>query len=118
MGCTVVVMTENKRYIDGGEECIEDQFLIDTETDKCFYIDHGLDEIIKRLNNQEDEIQQLKWSNKVLRANRKDCELGRREERKRWLKMDKMRIEHIQLLQKRLKENSLSIYVYGDDAND
>ena len=107
-------MTENKRYIDGGEECIEDQFLIDTETDEYFFIDHGLDKIIERLNNQENEIQQLKWSNKILRANRKDCERGRVFERKQWVKMDEMRIEHIRLLQKRLKKNGLSIYVNGD----
>ena len=72
------------------------------------------DEIIKLLNEQEEEIQRLKWSNKILRANKKNCELGRREERKRWIKMDEMRIEHIRLLQKRLKKNGLSIYVNGD----
>lgn len=76
------------------------------------------DEVVDKLNEQEEEIQRLKWSNKILRVNKKDCEFGRKEERKRWLKMDEMRIEHIQLLQKRLKENGLSIYVYGDDAND
>ena len=53
-------MTENKRYIDGEEECVEDQFLIDTETDEYFFINHGLDKIIKRLNEQEEEIKQLK----------------------------------------------------------
>ena len=50
-------MTENKRYIDGEEECVEDQFLIDTETDEYFFIDKGLDKIIKRLNEQEETIQ-------------------------------------------------------------
>lgn len=74
----------------------------------------GLKEVVDLLNGQEEEIQQLKWSNKILRTNKKSCELGRREARKRWVKMDKMRIEHIQLLQKRLKENGLSIYVNGD----
>ena len=72
------------------------------------------DEIIKLLNEQEEEIQRLKWSNKILRVNKKDCEFGRKEERKRWVKMDEMRIEHIRLLQKRLKKNGLSIYVNGD----
>ena len=59
-------MTENKRYIDGGEECIEDQFLIDTETDENFFIDHGLDKIIERLNEQEEIIQSLKERKKAL----------------------------------------------------
>lgn len=55
----VIKMSENKRYIDGGEECVEDQFLIDTETDENFFIDHGLDKIIERLNEQEERIQEL-----------------------------------------------------------
>lgn len=70
--------------------------------------------IVDRLNEQEEIIQQLKWSNKILRANRKDCEFGRRNERKNWEKLDKMRIEYIRFLQKRLKENGLSIYINGD----
>ena len=53
-------MAENKRYIDGGEECTENQFLIDTETDEGFFIDHGLDKIIGRLNEQEEQIKNLK----------------------------------------------------------
>lgn len=106
-------MTKNKRYVQF--EFPHDDFAVrDNQTNEELWNP----KVVDRLNNQEDEIQQLKWSNKVLRANRKDCELGRREERKRWLKMDKMRIEHIQLLQKRLKDNGLSIYVYGDDTND
>lgn len=112
-------MTENKRYVVRGSDDfflhIEDTTFTEDKHEGAIY---NIYQVVRRLNEQEDEIQQLKWSNKVLRANRKDCELGRREERKRWLKMDKMRIEHIQLLQKRLKENGLSIYVYGDDAND
>ena len=53
-------MTKNKRYIDGEEECVEDQFLIDTKTDDYFFINHGLDEIVKRLNEQEELIERLK----------------------------------------------------------
>lgn len=106
-------MSENKRYIQFVSP--HNDFVV---RDNQINEELWNSKVVDRLNEQEDEIQQLKWSNKVLRTNRKSCELGRREERKRWLKMDKMRIEHIQLLQKRLKENGLSIYVYGDDTND
>lgn len=49
-----------KRFIDGGEECIEDQFLIDTLTDKYYWIDNGLDDIVNMLNELYEENQELK----------------------------------------------------------
>ena len=49
-----------KRFIDGGEECIEDQFLIDTLTDKYYWIDNGLDDIVNMLNTLHEENQKLK----------------------------------------------------------
>ena len=102
-------MTENKRY---SEQNLENHLnrIYDNHEGKVIFDE----EIVDLLNEQEEEIRRLKWSNKILRVNKKDCEFGRREERKRWVKMDEMRIEHIRLLQKRLKENGLSIYVNGD----
>lgn len=103
-------MSENKRYVQF--EFPYDDFIVkDHQTNEELWNSM----IIDRLNDQEEEIQRLKWSNKILRANKKDCEFGRREERKRWVKMDEMRIEHIRVLQKRLKKNGLSIYINGDD---
>lgn len=102
-------MTE-KRFTTDGIDIIDNRQLIE-------YVvleKQGRELVVDLLNEQEEEIRRLKWSNKILRANKKDCELGRKEERKRWNNMDKMRVEHIRLLQKRLKENGLSIYVYGD----
>lgn len=48
-----------KRFIDGGEECVENQFLIDTETDTNYWIDKGLDDIIDLLNEQHEQIQSM-----------------------------------------------------------
>lgn len=53
-------MTESKRFIDGGEESIEDQFLIDTKTDTNYWIDNGLEDIIELLNDLEKENEELK----------------------------------------------------------
>lgn len=52
-------MTE-KRFIDGGEECIEDQFLIDTSNDKNYWVSDGLDGIVELLNELAEEKEQLK----------------------------------------------------------
>ena len=105
-------MTENKRYIVKGSDDffqhIEDTTL--TEDKHEGTIDN-IYHVVRRLNEQDERIRELEWSNKILRANRKDCELGRRNERKNWESIDKMRVEHIQFLQKRLKENGLSIYM-------
>lgn len=76
------------------------------------------DEVVDKLNEQEERIRELEWSNKILRANRKDCERGRIFERKQWDEMDKMRVEHIKFLQKRLKKNGLSIYINDGDINE
>lgn len=103
-------MSENKRYVQF-ESSHNDFIIKDYQTNEELWNSM----IIDRLNEQEEEIQRLKWSNKILRVNKKDCEFGRREERKRWVKMDEMRIEHIRVLQKRLKKNGLSIYINGDD---
>ena len=61
-------MTENKRFVDGGAEAIEEQFLIDTLTDKNYWIDNGLDEIIDMLNKLANENEQLKQQNTELIA--------------------------------------------------
>ena len=58
-------MTE-KRFIDGGEECIEDQFLIDTSNDKNYWVSDGLDGIVELLNTLNDENEQLKQINRNL----------------------------------------------------
>lgn len=114
----MIEMDEKYRVIDGFDYKNKPCKLIeDIETEERYSTENDLEanSLCKLLNEQEEKIQQLKWSNKILRANKKDCEFGRREERKRWKNMDKMRIEHIRLLQKRLKKNGLSIYIYGDD---
>ena len=111
-------MTENKQF-KIVNDC-GDYHLMNGDEQLCYDLcspamgKANWNNVVDKLNEQEEEIQRLKWSNKILRVNKKDCEFGRREERKSWVKMDKMRIEHIRLLQKRLKENGLSIYVYGD----
>lgn len=50
-----------KRFIDGGEECIEDQFLIDTFNDKYYWVSNGLNDIVEILNELVDENEQLKY---------------------------------------------------------
>ena len=62
------------------------------------------------LNELAKENERLRLANKILRANKKSCELGRRTERKKWKNFDKMRVKYIRFLQKKLKENGLSIY--------
>ena len=49
-----------KRFVDGGEECIEDQFLIDTSNDKYYWVSDGLDDIVELLNELHEENQQIK----------------------------------------------------------
>lgn len=77
-----------------------DEYAIKQEDKIIAVLDSGTNarKVCDLLNMQEEEIKRLKWSNKILRANKKDCEFGRKKERKRWENMDKMRIEHIQLL--------------------
>ena len=57
-------MTKNKRYIDDGFEAIEDQSFTDTETDKTYYVDY-FDEIIDLVNEQDEELQNLKNQIKI-----------------------------------------------------
>lgn len=44
-----------KRFIDGKEECIEDQFLIDSLNDKYYFISHGIEDIVNLLNELDEE---------------------------------------------------------------
>lgn len=79
-----------KRFIDGGEECIEDQFLIDTLTDKYYWIDNGLDDIVNMLNALHEENEQLKHtvhkhSLQIIAQSNKIIELEK--ENKRFIKM-------------------------------
>ena len=48
-----------KRFVDGGEECIEDQFLIDTSNDKYYWVSDGLDDIVKLLNELHEKNEDL-----------------------------------------------------------
>lgn len=57
-------MTKNKRYIDDGFEAIEDQSFTDTETDKTYYVDY-FDEIVDLVNEQDEELQNLKNQIKI-----------------------------------------------------
>lgn len=109
-------MTENRFrrgkgiFIDYPSEAI-----IDGKTNERYYDGikpnyESSKEIVDLLNELYEENKQLKQSNKLLRINKKDCEKGRINERKSFEKFDKSRVEHIRFLQKRLKDNGLSIY--------
>ena len=52
-------MTE-KRFTDDGIEEVENQSFTDNLTEKTYWIDHGLDEIVELLNEFNDENEQLK----------------------------------------------------------
>lgn len=52
-------MTE-KRFTDDGIEDVENQSFTDNLTEKTYWIDHGLDEIVDLLNQLNDENKQLK----------------------------------------------------------
>lgn len=103
------VWQNNELYIqkDNGE------YILFDECDK----EHAND-LINILNEYEERIRELKWSNKILRANRKGCERGRIFERKQWEKTDKMRVKYIKFLQKRLKKNGLSFYINDGESDD
>ena len=60
-------MTEDKRFTDNGIEDIENQSFTDNLTKKTYWIDNGLDEIVKLLNTFNDENEQLRKENKELR---------------------------------------------------
>ena len=65
----------------------------------------------------KQQIAELHYSKKMLRTTNKDLELGIRRLRKSFDEFDKMRVEHIQFLQKRMKKYGISIY-YNDDEED
>ena len=45
----------NKRFIDNGYEAINEQSLTDTYTDKTYWVDNGIAEIVDLLNDLEEE---------------------------------------------------------------
>ena len=56
-------MTETKRFTDDGIEEIENQSFTDNLTEKTYWIDNGLDDIVELLNDLNDENKQLKSEN-------------------------------------------------------
>ena len=79
--------------------------------------------IVDELNALHEENEQLKqqigelqYSKKMLRATNKDLELGIHNLRKSFEELDTMRIKHIKFLQKRMKKYGISIY-YNDDGD-
>ena len=70
-----------KRFIDGEEESIEDQFLIDTKTDTNYWIDNGLDDIIKLLNELDEN-----WIKELNLRETLQLDLQRVEEENKQLK--------------------------------
>lgn len=59
-------MTENKRFTDNGIEEIENQSFTDNLTEKTYWIDNGLDDIIELLNNIHEENKQLKQFKEIV----------------------------------------------------
>ena len=53
-------MATAKRFTDDGVEEIENQSFTDNLTDKTYWIDNGLDEIVELLNALHEENQSLK----------------------------------------------------------
>ena len=60
-------MTENKRFIDDEIESVVDQSFTDILTDKTYWIDNGLGDIVNLLNNLYDENEELRKDNQRLR---------------------------------------------------
>ena len=56
----------NKRFTDDGIEEIENQSFTDNLTGKTYWIDNGLDEIVDLLNEQHEEIIELREAMKRL----------------------------------------------------
>lgn len=56
-----------KRFTDDGIEEIENQSFTDNLTEKTYWIDNGLDEIVELLNKFNEENEQLKKEVKSLR---------------------------------------------------
>ena len=75
-------------------------------------------QLLKEENEQlKQKISELQYSKKMLRANNKSLELGIVNLRKSFDNFDKMRVEHIRFLQKRMQKHGISIY-YNDDDGD
>lgn len=53
-------MTEQERFVDKGIITIEDQGLTDTLTDKDYWVEDGLEDIVELLNNLHKENEELK----------------------------------------------------------
>lgn len=61
----MIILTE-KRFVDDGYEAIDEQSFTDNLTEKTYWIDNGLDEIVELLNKLNDENIQLKNKLKFL----------------------------------------------------
>ena len=48
-------MKNYNRFIEGETEDIENQYLTDNDTEKDYWIDHGLSDIVKLMNELNDE---------------------------------------------------------------
>ena len=77
--------------------------------------------ITKRLNKLFDENEQLKeeiarqkYTKRIMREDIKSYERAIKHLRKSYEEFDEMRLDRIRFLEKKLKKNGLSIYVYGD----
>lgn len=57
-------MIKNKRFVDKGIITIEDQGLTDTLTDKDYWVEDGLEDIVELLNSLHKENEELKKDNK------------------------------------------------------
>lgn len=60
-------MTE-KRFTDNGIEEIENQSFTDNLTEKTYWIDNGLDDIVDLLNELSDENEQLKKEKEIWKS--------------------------------------------------
>ncbi len=60
-------MTEHKRFVDKGIITIVDQGLTDTLTDKDYWVEDGLVDIVELLNNLHEENKKLTKENKELK---------------------------------------------------
>lgn len=48
-------MKNYNRFIEGETEDIENQYFTDNDTEKSYWIDHGLSDIVKLMNELNDE---------------------------------------------------------------
>ena len=109
-----VVKTMNDQH-----EQIQELQRICTESEKgavkiLLEIQKENEELKQQLKDKDDMIGELKYSKKILRGTNKDLERSIVTLRKSFDNFDKMRVEHIRFLQKRMKKYGISIY-YNDD---